>query len=176
MKFCRPFLLLLAPALLLTACVDRAQADKKLADACREGIAALLPEQGDSIRAMKDYKATSSSVGEDFRTITYAGQADGWLGAQNFVCTFQEQFGFMKNGYTAMVYNVDLGERKIGKTAGSSIEGEVQDFITLSAAVQASLNGQAQPLRRKNEMNQADDTIGAMGMGGVGDTVGSGAP
>jgi hypothetical protein len=176
MKYCRSSLLLLVPALLLTACVDREQADKKLANACRDGIAALLPEQSDSIRAMKDYKATTSSAGEDFRTITYAGQADGWIGAQNFVCTFQEQFGFMKNSYTAMIYNVDLGDRRIGKTGGSSIEGEVQDFITLNAAVQASLSGQMQPLQRKGEMDPGQDMTGMTGAGGIADTVGSETP
>jgi len=123
----------------LTGCVNREQADARLARACAAGVTALMPE-GSRIDRVSRHRATASPVGPAYRHITITGiYVDGWLEDENeYECTFEESFGFLNSGYTASIYQVKIDDMVIGG-AGGDILGDAQDFIKLTNAVRKSL-------------------------------------
>ncbi len=130
-----PLMTLLA----LTGCVNREQADAKLARACAAAVNTILYE-GQRIDEVRDSTSTPSPEGPDFRHITiHTIMGDGWLETENdYECIFQEGFGFLNSNYTASIYQVRTPERTIGK-AGDEIMGSAQDFIDLTNAVREAL-------------------------------------
>jgi hypothetical protein len=152
------FLLLAAlmPTLLLTGCISREQADAKLVAACRAGISALKPDEADAIKAITDVHAGPSSQGPTIRAITMkqAANEDGWItDPVTYSCSFDETFGMFHMGWTAMVRNVNLGDRVIGET-GSVIQGDANDFMVLTKAVQGSLDGEPEAILRPAEAHK----------------------
>lgn len=132
---------LLLAAFALSGCVDREQADAKLARACAAGVGALLPE-GSRIDSVKSHRGEASPEGGGMRHIVInAVYIDGWIEQENeYDCTFEENFGLFGTGYEAAIYQVRTGDKIIGK-AGGDILGEAQDFIKLTDAVREALYG-----------------------------------
>ena len=129
----------IVPVLSLSACVDRGQADTKLAVACRAAVEALLYE-GQKIDEVKEVRSTPSPVGPDYRHISLITLTqDGFLQAESqYDCIFQESFGFMKQNYTASIHQVQMEDRTIGQ-AGDEVLGSVDEFVKLEEAVRAAL-------------------------------------
>jgi hypothetical protein len=124
---------------LVTGCVNREQADAKLANACEAAVNAFLPE-GQRIDKVNDVTFSGSPVGPDFRHVTiHTAMIDGWLEAEfDYDCTFQEGFGFLNSGYTASIHNIVVDGRIIGKS-GAEILGEAEDHIKLNEVVREAL-------------------------------------
>ena len=103
--------------LALTGCVNREQADAKLAKACEAAVNVFLGE-GQRIDKIKDASFTASPIGPDMRHVTiHTIMMDGWIEAENdYECVFQEGFGFLNSGYTASIYQVKVGEDVYGKS------------------------------------------------------------
>lgn len=131
----RPLLALVA-LLPLTACVDRAKADEKLARACAAGIEAFLPED----QKIKDIKerifGESDTGGSGARYVTLKiSETDGWADVdKEYRCIFQEDFGFLGMGYTAMLYQLRMDDKIYGKD-GDKILGTYEEQLKLHEAV-----------------------------------------
>ena len=124
---------------LLTGCVNREQADAKLAKACKAAVEVFLPED-QRIDTIKDATFTPSPEGPDFRHVTiHTVMIDGWLEAEyDYDCVFQEGFGFLNSGYTASIEKVRINDETIGRS-GNEILGDADDFIKMTDAVRESL-------------------------------------
>jgi len=129
----------LSCVLALTGCVNREQADAKLAKACAAGVDVLLPE-GQKVGEIKGSTFGASPVGPGYRNVDiHAVTMDGWLETEtDYTCIFEESFSFLNTGYTASIYQVRTGERVIGKS-GNEILGDAEDFIKLTDAVRDAL-------------------------------------
>lgn len=125
--------------LALTGCVNREQADAKLAKACEAAVNAFLGE-GQRIDKVNGSTATASPEGPDMRHVTiHTIMMDGWIEAEyDYECIFQEGFGFLNSGYTASIYQVKIGEDVIGKS-GNEILGNADDHMKLNEAVRKAL-------------------------------------
>ncbi len=128
-----------AALVLLAGCIDRAEADAKLAKACGAGVASLLPE-GSRIDAVKSHTASDSPEGFGYRHVTIKTMFyDGWLEEdRDYDCIFEESFGFMNAHFTASIHQIRLPERVVGKSGGE-ILGDAEDFIKLTDAVRKAL-------------------------------------
>ncbi len=128
--------LLLAGALLsLPGCVSRNTADATLAKGCEAGIRALLPE-GSSLVKISETKFSPSPEGSDLRLIRIkAVESDGWTESdKDYSCVFEESFGPFNLSHSATIYQVNMGERIVGRV-GNRIEGSTDDFLKLTEAV-----------------------------------------
>lgn len=125
--------------LALSGCINREQADAKLAKACEAAVNAFLPE-GQRIDKIKDATYSASPQGPDFRHVKiHTVMMDGWLETEyDYECTFQEGFGFLNSGFTASIYQVNTGETVIGK-AGNEVLGTAEDHMKLNEAVRKAL-------------------------------------
>jgi hypothetical protein len=134
----RILIVLLCP-LLLGGCVNRTQADSRLAKACAAGVNALLPD-GQTLGDIEDKKFTDSPEGINYRHVTIkVKQMDGWLeGDGTYECVFEEQFGFFASSHTASIYQLKIGDRTYGK-AGNEILGSTEDMLKLTDAIRKSL-------------------------------------
>lgn len=134
--------LAIAALLPLTACVDRTKADDKLARACAAGVEAFLPE-GTSIKDIKDrIFGESDTGGSGARYVTLkALETDGWADTdKEYRCIFQEDFGFLGTGYTALLYQLKIDDKIYGKE-GDQILGSYEDQLKLHETVDKVLNG-----------------------------------
>ncbi len=134
-----PIVLCCAALLALSGCVDRAQADKKLASACEAGVKALLPRD-EKIDRIADSTFKDSPTGPNHRHVTIAAIMDSdWLEDEvAYECVFEESFGFLNMHYTASIYQVHLQDRVVGK-AGNKILGDADDFLKLTDAIREAL-------------------------------------
>ena len=125
--------------MLLSGCVSREQADAKLAKGCEAGVNALLPE-GRTITRIADTKFSPSPEGPGMRHVKLkAIETDGFLEVESeFECVFEESFGFLKNNFTASIYQVRTGERVVGKS-GNEILGDANDFLKLTDAIRDAM-------------------------------------
>ncbi|HIF25092.1 MAG TPA: hypothetical protein EYG18_07050 [Micavibrio sp.] len=126
-------------SLALTGCVNREQADVKLGNACKAAVNEFLGD-GMQIDRIESIDSSPSPVGNGYRHVTlHTITVDGWLEEKNqYECTFEESFGFMKMGYTASFYQLRIGEQMIGKS-GNDIVGSAQDFMKITDAVREAL-------------------------------------
>lgn len=139
MTYRPPLLFFIFCALSLGGCVNRQQADDKLAKGCAAGVNSLLPE-GQVLGEIQAKTSTPSPEGADYRHVTIkVKQGDGWLeGDGLYECTFEEDFGFLNTGYTASIYQLKIGDKVYGK-AGNDILGTADDFIKLTDAIRKSM-------------------------------------
>ena len=126
-------------ALSLTGCVNREQADTKLAKGCAAAAGALLPD-GHTLGEVLEKKSTPSPEGPNYRHITIkVKQMDGWLeGDGTYDCTFEEDFGFMKSQYTGSLYQLKIGDKTYGK-AGNEVMGTAEEFLKITEAVRKAM-------------------------------------
>lgn len=131
--------LLLTGTVLLTGCVNREQADAKLANACKAAVNVFLPD-GQKVNKVESTTATPSPEGQDFRHVTiHTIMVDGWLEEKrDYECVFQEGFGFLNSNYTASIEKVTVDGETYGR-AGNEILGDTQDMIKLTNAVRDAL-------------------------------------
>lgn len=134
-------LVALAALAALTGCVDRAQADARLARACAAGVEAFLPE-GMQVKEIKERVFGESDIGgPGSRIVTLRlVETDTWAEAdKEYRCVFEEQFGFLGTGYTATLYQLRMDDRIYGKE-GDKILGSYEDQLKLHEAVEKALN------------------------------------
>lgn len=126
-------------ALSLGGCVNREQADTKLAKGCAAAAGTLIPE-GQTLGEVLEKKSTPSPEGANYRHITIkVKQMDGWLeGDGTYECTFEEDFGFMNGNYTGSLYQFKVGDKTYGK-AGNEILGTAEEFIKITDAVRKAM-------------------------------------
>lgn len=125
--------------LTLAGCVNREQADEKLAKGCAAGVQSLLPE-GEQMQPIKDKKFTPSTEGPNMRHVELtAANTDGWVEEeQKYECIFEEDFGFMSTNYSASIYQVRIGDRIYGKS-GNEIRGSFEDFVKLTDGIREAM-------------------------------------
>lgn len=123
----------------LSGCVDREQADALLVKGCMAGVGSLLPE-GETAGEVKEKSFSASPEGPDMRHVTLTTIAgDGWLEEERvFECTFEEAFGFLRNNYTASIYQLRFNDQIYGK-AGNEIQGSFDDFVKLTDAIRKAM-------------------------------------
>lgn len=137
----RPLIALVA-LLPLTACIDRGKADEKLARACAAGVEAFLPE-GSKIKEIRErIFGESDEGGSGARYVTLKlSETDGWADTdKEYRCIFQEDFGFLGMGYTAMLYQLRMDDKIYGKD-GDKILGTYEEQLKLNEVVDKALNG-----------------------------------
>ncbi len=135
------FLLLAASLPLLTGCIDRAQADAKLAKGCEAGVNTML-ENGDQIGKVVKTEFTPATEGQGMRHVALTATIkDDWSEQeQTYECVFEEDFGPMNMTHTAAIYQVKVGDKVIGKS-GNEIMGDAQDFLKLNEAIRQAMYG-----------------------------------
>lgn len=124
----------------ITGCAEnQGISDSKLANACKAAAEVLLPE-GQRIDKLKNFTASPSPEGPDFRHITiHTIMIDGWLEAEyDYECVFQEGSGLFKTAKNAAIHQVLIDGQIYGK-AGNEILGTPQEHIRLNEAVRKVL-------------------------------------
>ena len=129
-----------AAAVLLTGCVDRTVADAKLAKGCEAGVNAMLTDDM-KIGKINSTEFSPSPEGQGYRRVTMKAMAtDGWAEEEReFICVFEESFGFMNTNHTAAIYQLRLSEEQVYGKSGKEILGDAQDFIKLTDAIRAAM-------------------------------------
>lgn len=129
-----------AAALMLSGCVDRATADERLARGCEAGVNAMLPE-GMKIGTIKRKDFSPSPEGQGYRRVMLDAVAtDGWAeDHREFICVFEESFGFMNASHTAAIYQLRVSEDEVYGKSGRQIMGDAQDFIRLTDAIRKAM-------------------------------------
>ena len=127
-------------AVLLTGCVDRSVADATLAKGCEAGVNAMLTD-GLKIGTISSTEFSPSPEGQGYRRVTMKAVAtDGWAEEEReFICVFEESFGFMNSNHNAAIYQLRLSEEQIYGKSGREIMGDAQDFIKLTDAIRAAM-------------------------------------
>ena len=125
--------------LALAGCVNREQADEKLAKGCIAGVKSLLPE-GEEIQPIKSKEFTPATAGPGMRHVKLVtANTDGWVEEeQTYECIFEESFGFLSTNYTASIYQIRLGEEIYGKS-GNEIRGSFEDFVRLTDGIREAM-------------------------------------
>ena len=124
-------------SLLLTGCISQNQADVKMGKGCAAGIDALIKDEGKQVATIKveRYASETNSDGQLRRVTIEAIEKDGWLELdKEYSCLFEEQWGPFKISHNAMLVQVNIDDRTIGRKDGK-IVGNFEDFQRLSAAV-----------------------------------------
>lgn len=136
----KPFLFLL-PVILLSACVDQATADEKMAKGCVAGINALL-DGGKKVTDVTSKTATTEDFqgeGAHRRITLKVVEKDGWLELENtYSCVFLEQWGMFKADHKAMLVQLKVNDETYGKQDGK-IVGDWDDFLALTRVVDSSM-------------------------------------
>ncbi|MBU0800359.1 MAG: hypothetical protein KKA05_05080 [Alphaproteobacteria bacterium] len=129
-----------AAALLLSGCVDRAAADAQLAKGCEAGVNALLTDDM-KITRVDSSSFSASPEGQGFRHVSLKALiTDGWAEEnREFVCIFEESFGFLNASHTAALYQLRLSPEEIYGKSGKEILGDTQAFIKLNDAIREAM-------------------------------------
>jgi hypothetical protein len=127
--------------LALQGCIDRDQADKKIAEACSAGVASLLPE-GWTVEEMKMSgfeESDKGGPGSRLVKLTLSVKDGFAVSDKDYSCVFFEQFGPFKMSYTASIYNVQMDSELIGQD-GLRAAGTPEQIEKLNQAVEKVLN------------------------------------
>lgn len=125
--------------LTLSGCVDRKQADDKLAKACAAGVGAILPEGTTLGKVVSNEFQPGAEVPSARLVKMKAVEMDGWLEVEkDYQCVFEEKFGLFNMNHTASIYQIRTPDQVIGKS-GAEILGDAQVFIKLTEAVRKAL-------------------------------------
>jgi hypothetical protein len=125
--------------LTLSGCVDRKQADDKLAKACAAGVKAILPEGTTLGKVVSNEFQPATEIPSARLVKMKAVEMDGWLEVEkDYQCVFEESFSFMNTGHTASIYQIRTPDQIIGKS-GAEIVGDAQVFLKLTDAVREAL-------------------------------------
>lgn len=122
--------------LVLTGCISREQADRRLVQGCRAAITAFL-EDGYVIQDVRETSFTDiSDKNGSYRAVNLAvTESDDWDEVEKeYRCTFIEEFTFAKMSHRASVYRFEAPDQLVGNKDGQ-IHGALEDHIKLENAV-----------------------------------------
>lgn len=128
-------------ALAVSGCVDRKQADERLAAGCAAGVELYL-EDTFKIKEIKNKSfGDSTEEATGFRTVTLDYiESDGWADVEKTArCTFAENFGFLNMSYGASIYQLRVNDQVYGKQ-GKEILGTYEDMLKLTKAVDSAMS------------------------------------
>lgn len=125
--------------LALSGCVTQQQADEKMGSGCKAALAAVIePKQVKEVKAIN--YSDENTEGSIYRrvTIDYI-EKDGWTELdKKHSCLFAQQWGLFKSSHTALLEQVDAGEKFIGKKDGQII-GSMDDFMNLTSKADTAM-------------------------------------
>lgn len=134
------FILLSAlSALTLGACVSQEQADAKMAKGCESAIGAMITPR--TIKEVKSFKADNEGMlGVTYRRIavTYVENDDFANSEKTGSCLFSEQWTAMKGSHAALLEQLTVNGRIIGKRNGV-IQGSMDDFLKLTEGADTAM-------------------------------------
>jgi hypothetical protein len=125
--------------LVLTGCVSREQADKRLERGCAAG-AELFFDEGHKIKEIKDrIFRDDPNLGKGYREVRLTVvDSDGWYDADREIrCIFSENFNFAQ--HVATIYQLKMDDKTWGKE-GNEILGTMEEHLRLTETVEQGLN------------------------------------
>lgn len=125
--------------LTLSACVSQEQADAKMAKGCESALGAMLAPV--TIKEVKGFKADyEGMLGIKYRrlTVTYIENDDFAASEKTGACLFSEEWTAMKGSHLAMLEQVTVNGRLVGKRNGV-IQGSVDDFVKLTEGADTAM-------------------------------------
>lgn len=131
--------LALASVLVLTGCVSREEADKRLERGCAAG-AELFFEEGHKIKEVKDrIFRDDPNLGKGYREVRLTVvDSDGWYDADKEIkCIFVENFNPMQ--HSATIYQMKMDDRTWGKE-DNQILGTMEEHLKLTETVEQGMN------------------------------------
>lgn len=134
-----PFLL--ASALILSGCVDRAAADEKLAKGCAAG-AEIFIDEGFEIKEILEKKFQDApGLGKGYREVTLKViESDGWYdGEETYQCIFVESTNPL-GAHSATIYQLRLSDDEVYGKDGTKILGSFEDHLKLTETVEQGMN------------------------------------
>lgn len=136
-------LLTLTGLVLLTGCISRQEADRKLVNGCVAGVREFIvePDMEITITGPDEVNVGPSELGEGFREVSMTLTVDdGWYQEEkHYGCVFRESFGAFNMSHDVVIQLVDLGDgRYIGSKDGL-IRGDIEDHVRLTNAVSRGL-------------------------------------
>ncbi|MDH5722239.1 MAG: hypothetical protein OEY94_02825 [Alphaproteobacteria bacterium] len=125
---------------LLTGCVTREEADKKMGRAC-EAAASIFRNDGFTVKSVNKVNSrVSKKLGNGYRDVTVSvTESDSWLDVnKDYNCTFIESFGMFNSSFDANLYRIEVDGQVFGLDNGQILGGpEIQ--IQLERAVKSVL-------------------------------------
>lgn len=135
-------LAILACVLVLTGCVQRGQADERLARGCA-AAAEMFLDDGFRIKEITNKTFRDDpDLGKGYRQVTLSAvETDSWLDVdKEYRCIFVEEFGFLNSTHTATIYQVKVNGETYGRE-GDQILGSFEDQLRLTETVEQAMNG-----------------------------------
>ena len=135
-------LAILACVLVLTGCVQRGQADERLARGCA-AAAEMFLDDGFRIKEITNKTFRDDpDLGKGYRQVTLSAvETDRWLDVdKEYRCIFVEEFGFLNSTHTATIYQVKVNGETYGRE-GDQILGSFEDQLRLTETVEQAMNG-----------------------------------
>lgn len=129
----------LASMLVLTGCVSREQADKRLENGCAAGAELFLGE-GHKVKEIKDRQFRDDpALGKGYREVRLMiVDTDGWYDADKEIkCIFIENYNPLQ--HSATIYQLKMDEQIWGKE-GNEILGTMEEHLKLTETVEQGLN------------------------------------
>lgn len=137
----RNFWIILPCLFLLGACVNREQADEKLAKACVAGAQAFMPENFEVQGTGKAHFDYSQAQGRGFREVSVTvTQSDGWYTEdKEYKCVFAENMAPFGMSHSAEIMALSFDDQFYGRGEDGKLQGAMDDFVKLGKAVKAVL-------------------------------------
>ena len=134
--------LLTLSLLALTACIDRGEADAKLARGCAAGVELFLDEEYEIQKIVKSEFRESTTWGNGYREVDLTAMvSDGWHeGEETYYCTFAETAGPILINYKATIYQLRMPDGTIIGKEGDKISGSYDDHLKLTETVEQGMN------------------------------------
>jgi hypothetical protein len=128
--------------LALQGCIDRDQADKKIAEACAAGVASQLPEGWTVEETKMSGFAETDKGGAGSREVKITlSVKDGFaVSDKSYACIFFEEFGPLKLSYTATIYQLAMDDGTLIGQEGLTQQGTLEQVEKLNQAVEKVLN------------------------------------
>lgn len=125
-------------------CTSREQVDQRLARGCEAGVKALFEDErfDRQIASIKGKEFNSSTLGNAYRQITLKALTKnkqyGYESDEDFVCIFNENYGFGYMAYKATLHQIKIGTEIFGSDGGQ-ILGNMEDHLKIVGAVEAAI-------------------------------------
>ena len=123
----------------LSGCVNQQQADAKMGKGCEAGLAAMMGN-----KQILTVKATNYSdeqtEGSLYRRVTIdLVEKDGWAELdKKYSCLFAQEWGPLKSTHTALLEQIVMDDKIIGKKDGV-ILGNINEFMNLVSKVDTAM-------------------------------------
>lgn len=133
------FLLAGLSSLALSGCVTQQQADAKMGEGCKAALAEVMaPKTIENVKAVN--YSDEQTEGSLYRRVTVdLVEKDGFADMdQKYSCLFAQDWGPLRTSHTALLEQVDAGDKFIGKKDGQ-IVGSMEDFMNLTSKVSTAM-------------------------------------